>query len=637
MHVIPVAVSDRSSSMGGTDMRFRVQQWLAPASFKDDLYNHQKEYMGGSCDWALQRLEITSFLSSSDEPQILSIRGAPGIGKSTLTAYIIRRLVDAGNSVLYFFCKDTEGGKSQPFQALQTIISQILAADEGNRLLPWLEKVRLQSGQRQAESFATLHESLCHAFTVLPRPDRPLYLAVDALDECGDGCALASTLSAALNSSKRPFKLLLTSREEPDLLDFFRQYKERSRTSGLATLLELTILPSAIQQPVVAYVKQRVAHLQHIRDTPLGEQVFKNVSAATDGSWLYAKLILDEIERLPTPASVARHLKNIPAGLVQLYSTIFSTVEKSLSPVELNLAQQLFVWIDMKDFVFVGRHALDRDVLDLVFQAANSGDEVFDSIDLARKLCSPLITLKSRQQSVATQSSVTISFVHHTAMQFVRQSAVRDTPSSITIPAILKPQPLKALHRASTAMWYFEHSKKCTSLLENLTKNPDSSATLHPGAYFEMAYALWGAFFLQDLPAYLDEDDLQQASTLCNKLTQFLLSGRCLHWIELAIIINYRWGYVNLFNNAIHALRAAMVAARPKPGAQQNVPAFQSFSVARREFFADFAHVISVTGPTDRPPLPVPAGFDSRQMARSLMALGVKWGHLYTEKIDSLP
>jgi hypothetical protein len=590
--------------------------------------------MDGSCDWALERPEIMS-LSSSDDSEILSIRGPPGIGKSTLTAFLIRRLIDAGHSVLYFFCKDTEGGKSKPYQALRTIISQILAAEDGTDLVSWLEKVRLQTGQRHAESFATLHDSFCHALDTAPVSGKPLYLVIDALDECDDGRLLASTLCSALNASKRPFKLLLTSREEPDFLEFFQQYKEQTSKSGLAALHELTVLPSTIQQSVVAYAKQRVAHFQHIRETPLGQQVFNNVSAASDGSWLYAKLILDEIERLPSPASIARHLKNIPTGLVQLYHTIFLTVEKSLSPAELYLAQQLFIWIDMKDFVLVGRNALDRDVLDIVFQAANDGDEVFDSIGLARKLCSPLIRLKSSRKSEGTESSMTVSFVHHTAMQFVRQSAIRNGPLTI-IPTILKPQPLKALHRASTAMWYFRESEKCIKLLEGLARDPDSTDTLEPGAYFEMAYALWGAFYLEHLPEHLDNDDLQQVSTLCTQLTQFLLSEPCLRWVELAIIINYSWGYVNLFNNVMAALRAAEAAVKPRVSHGQkdkeNFRAFQVFSVVRLEFFADFAYVISCTGPASRGKslaMVIPDGFGSRPVAMSLMRLGNKWARLY--------
>jgi hypothetical protein len=225
-------------------------------------------------------------------------------------------------------------------------------------------------------------------------------------------------------------------------------------------------------------------------------------------------------------------------------------------------------------------------------------------------------------------------------MQFVRQSIVRNGSSSMSIPAILKPQPLKALHRASTAMWYFKMGEQCTSLLSELAANPYSQATLHPGGYFEMAYALWGAFYLKHLPEHIDDDDdddLQQASALCAQLTEFLLSASCLRWVELAIIINYRWGYVNLFSNVKKALRAAEAALKPRISRfdeqRGNTPAFRMFSVVRREFFADFAHVISCTGPAldDERPVAVnmPDGFESRPLAMNLMRLGNKWAHLY--------
>lgn len=611
-----------------SDVRFRIQEWLSPASFKDDLYNHQKEYMNGSCDWALSRQEITSFMSTSHDSQILRIGGPPGIGKSTLTAFLIQRLIEAQNTVFYFFCKDTEGGKSHPFQVLRTLVSQALSADDGHRLVASLEKLRVESGQRQAESFATLDESFCYALTLLSSIHRPLYVVVDALDECKDGLLLASTLSTALNTSKRPFKLLLTGREEPRMLDFYRQYKERSISSRLAILREVTILPSTVQQPMVAYVKQRIAQCQHIRATPLGEKLFKELSASTEGSWLYAKLLLDEIERLPSPTSVARHLRSIPTGLVQLYHTILSTVEKSLSPAELHMAQQLFIWIDMKDFVLVGRNALDRDILDLVFQAANAGDEVFNSIDLARKLCSPLIILKSDRRDQCADLSVKVSFVHHTAMQFVRQSAARNEPS-LAVPVILKPQLLKALHRANTAIWYFARSEEYRSLMECVVENPTRHVTRNPGAYFEMAYALWGSFFLEGLPECLDDDDKEHASLLCNKLTDFLLSGQCLRWVEIAIIVNYQWGFVNLFDNAVKALQAA----KSSMSCTCALPAFQAFSAARMDFFTDYSYVISCTGPADEQKLPVPRGFDRRPLAGALMRLGNSWAHLYTNRV----
>ncbi|KAI9368581.1 hypothetical protein BJX61DRAFT_546401 [Aspergillus egyptiacus] len=322
---------------------------------------------------------------------------------------------------------------------------------------------------------------------------------------------------------------------------------------------------------------------------------------------------MDEIERLPSPAAVTRQLQNIPNGLVQLYQTKFSAVEKALSPLQLNLAQQLFIWIDMMDFVRVGRGALDREILDIVFQAANSGDAVFDSVDLAQKLCSPLITLKTvlpqdRYHSRSTNTSTTISVVHRTALEFIRQSSARDTTPT-PVPRILKPQALKALYRANTAV--------CKT-----------------GVFFEMSYALWHAFLLRTLPAGLDDDDLEQASLLCNRLTSFLLSGRCMKWIKMAMIVNYNGGYVTLYHHAVSASTAAtqstIISDRDTEG--KSLPAFQEFSIARKQFFADCAYVVSCTGPTDGKTMTMPQGFGSRPLAANLMRLGMAWTHLYQAK-----
>lgn len=218
-------------------------------------------------------------------------------------------------------------------------------------------------------------------------------------------------------------------------------------------------------------------------------------------------------------------------------------------------------------------------------------------------------------------------------MQFVRDSVYREGNTvHSTIPAVLKPQSLKELYRANTAAWYFGSCDKSVTLL-NCLRFDASSRVRIPGAYFEMAYGLWDACFLESLPECLSDDELAQASVLCYKLTDFLLSGQCLKWIEMAIIINYAGRYTNLFENAVRALSAADGSMRitDRSSNSKLLPAFQSFSVARRCFFADYAYVISCTGPTDNQKMALPEGFESRRLANNLMLLGRRWKQLYDD------
>ncbi|KAF4625230.1 hypothetical protein G7Y89_g12939 [Cudoniella acicularis] len=144
--------------------------------------------------------------------------------------------------------------------------------------------------------------------------------------------------------------------------------------------------------------------------------------------------------------------------------------------------------------------------------------------------------------------------------------------------------------------------------------------------YFKMAYGLWNAFFLKELPQSLDADEIIAASRLCDKLTEFLLPGRCLKWIEMATIINYAFGYVNIYENAVGALDAAY------DGISNPLPSFRRFSIARTQFFTDYTYVLSPIGPTDpweEESLSKPEGLDTRQVAAQLLSLGKQWMHLF--------
>jgi nucleoside phosphorylase len=606
-----------------------VQEWLSPADVQDDLYRHENECMSGSCDWALNTNEVQSFLTNKTETEILRIGGAPGNGKTTLTGFIIHHLIETTNAdVLYFFCRDTDETKNRPLQVLRSLLSQLLSKTEGSDLYSWVNKVRLQSGQKNAQSFATLS----HAFQFALGQDlqKPLlYIVVDALDECQDGTLLASSLITASKLSKGVVKLVLSSRENPELLDVFSQYQENR-----PPLKELVVAPAYVRRPVKAYVQERIYRCKHIGHSALGRIVLREVSAAADGSWLYARLMMDEIQRLPSAASVQRQLENIPNGLVQLHSRIFATMEKSFSPLELRLSQQVFMWVDMLDFVQVGRMHLDREVLDIVFQAENGGEPVFDSMDLARRLCFPLVTFKQLRKA----SRHSVVFVHQTAAQFVRQCASRrtETGALMTVPRILKPQALKELYRANTSVWYFESCVKSTSILEDLRAKPTTEG-MHTiegmqrhGSYFEMAYGLWGAFFLEELPTILDEEDLEQASMLCNRLALFLQSGRCLKWIEMAIIINYAGRFVNLYDNVNRALQASK-RMLSNSNSYETYPFLRKYSMVISEFFVDYAYVICTTGPHGpEEGMVMPDGFESRPLAAELLSLGRNWQHIYS-------
>ena len=83
--------------------------------------------------------------------------------------------------------------------------------------------------------------------------------------------------------------------------------------------------------------------MKTLSDGVLGLIIVRQITRAADGLWLYARLMLDEIETLPSAALVQRHPRNIPHGLTQLYTQILRSKESTFTAVVLSFGQQVLL------------------------------------------------------------------------------------------------------------------------------------------------------------------------------------------------------------------------------------------------------------------------------------------------------
>lgn len=542
---------------------------------------------------------------SSQSSSIMRIGGAPGSGKSTLAAFIIDRLLEVpANNVLYFFCKGTDESKKHPFQVFRTLASQLLACHAS--MYPLFAKLHEQSGQKEAKSLADLKQSIFSGISTL---SSPIWIVVDALDEC-DGAVelIQSMVNLTKLSGVGAVKLVLACRDEPELLDTLHR-------CSVIDVDDIVISPDDSRALIWKYVKDRVGRCKNIAGTKLGSQVHEEVAAAADGLWLYARLMMDEIQRLPSRAAIERQLQNIPRGLSQVYNQIFVNMEKHLNNGNLKIAQQVFLWVDISTFVNIGAGQLENTVLDIVVQAANNGEQAFNSLELARELCSPLVTIREDDTG-----SLSLEFIHHTAAQYVHESSLQGSL------AILRPQRLSQFYHGATSVWYFSKSPRSRELLQLIGSEPMSDL-VYKSEYFEMVYGLWDAFFVQRLPESLDTHDLDEVTRLCNIMSSFMKSDDCLVWIEMAMLINYSGGYQMLLDNALKAWKRAI------PGTKSTFAAFKAYSLLRVQFFWDYSFVLYLTGPRPSGRISgdlrhVPDGFDNREISSKILALGLKWQDL---------
>lgn len=570
-------------------MRNNVQRWLSPSNVKDDLHRHQLEYMPGSCDWILEAPQAQDCLNS-EHSSTMRILGRPGTGKTVLASFLVNHLAEQkGRNVLYFFCKAGETEKRETTHVLRTLLSQLLHIDEA--LYRDVEPLYIKSGRATADSYVDVYAAL---LLTLSKTNRTIFLLIDAIDESQDAEGLLRALFDAQRVAGATLTMLFTSRQMHVPFSFDEDLVFDSKLTN---------------QPIEKYIDHRVLQMKTFSDGVLGLIVTRQITRAADGLWLYARLMLDEIEKLPSAVLIQRHLRNIPHGLTQLYTQILRSKESTSTTMDLKFGQQVLLWFDVSDYLhgFEPTFYVDYETLVLVLQKVNFGQPLFDPAELVSRLCTPLMRMDDYGVRPA----------HHTADQYIRES---QTLPATHLPLILRPRRLRQLHRCASSIWYFTACETSATHLQNLRDNPETQSY---GSYFEMAYGLWNALHLARLPTDLDEPEITEATTILQEITDYMCSEECLRWIETAIIINYVGKWSKLLLNAETGL-----AITKENGHLTSIPAFQTYQDARTTFLTDYLYVLQATGPDYHllgNPAIMPDGFQTRSLAVKMLEIGHKW------------
>lgn len=596
------------------DIRKDINRWLSPSNVSDDLAKHLSEYVEGSCKWLLAEPALKDVLSTTDS-SILRILARPGGGKTTAAAFLIKHLAGStSGATLYFFCKASDAEKRTSLHVLRSLLWQCLQYD--NNLYAAMVQWYYQSGRSIADSQTDVIGmfTTCMQGTALPA----IYIVIDALDECLDSMDLLPALSNAMATSCRPLKLILFSRDGVSLPDL-----------PILQLPTVHLTKDKCRSSIDSYVKKRLAEVDSLEGNRYDDQLAKSISHAADGLWLFARLLIDELHYAPSWGEVQRQISGLPHGLRNLYTSILTTKEKTFSEMQLKMTQELFLWIDTTEYLPEKfRWNKNSDVIEdqticAILDVATTSRELFDPPNLMKRLASPLLEVRIISPVVAVDqhgtphdcTAFSVEYVHQTVIQYLRWTV---DALSADLPQSLRPRRLAALYRGVTATRYLSQSDDFKDNLQQLRERPRDGIFDN---YLEMVYGLWGALNLPHLRWDLDAEENAKAATLCDQLTHFLTTDKCLGWIEAAIIINYAGQWVDLIENVENVLE---VASDPLSSA----PAFHRFHCARQTLMTDFIYVLAQTWPQDDLPTQtltridqIPRGFYQRSLARKIMAL----------------
>jgi hypothetical protein len=277
---------------------------------------------------------IDEWTKDLDAPNILWLKGHPGVGKSAIVSTIVKQLLAASRLTSSFFFQ-----RDQESYASPNVLWRVVAFDLGRRypsmrinLVSKLKaKTILPSTSMVDDLFEhfirdTLDESNIMAL------DSPIIIVIDALDECGGSEGQASTGRKGLIRNLRRWsklskkcKVLVSSRDEADIARGFSSIEH--------TLVEIyagDMVTCQSSQDLRTFLKEGFREIANAYPETLpsdwpGNKAINDLTNKAAGLFIWASTILKFVES----SEPTTRLEQITGGegkggLVNLYTRILT-------------------------------------------------------------------------------------------------------------------------------------------------------------------------------------------------------------------------------------------------------------------------------------------------------------------------
>lgn len=275
--------------------------------------------------------------SDCSQSQLLWVKGLAGMGKTMLVIGIIRelsdQLVDLSPNLSYFFCQSTDDmAQNSATAILRSLVWMLLAQQPDLVKHLHLEHERMHNDSLFRDNKNAL-DAVSRVFENMLNDAGPVYLIVDALDECDEGLGdLISLISTSLKRSKR-VKWIVSSRPDIDVLGQLRG-RGTEDLDDIKNVLDLNT--QDLKEPVSAYIQHKLSSLVgragYDKDTLT--KVSDEIRQREEKTFLWVALVFEVLDEKddflnPVDGSYALEIvKEIPPGLSKLYDHMMTRIEK---------------------------------------------------------------------------------------------------------------------------------------------------------------------------------------------------------------------------------------------------------------------------------------------------------------------
>lgn len=274
-------------------------------------------------------LENAEFKQWRDDPgsQLLWIKGDPGKGKTMLLCGIIdelRKSIGDVANLSFFFCQATDSRLNNATAVLRGLIYSIVSNQPS--LISHVRERYDSAGKALFEDMNAWF-ALSEIFTAILQDSdlKPIYLILDALDECVNEQELLLQFIAKKSSLSTRVKWLTSSRN-------WLHIEESLGIAAQKTKLSLELNAESVAKAVEAYICHRILYLKKLKlySHSIEVAVHDYLSAHANGTFLWVALVCKALaDPKVRKHDVLTKLRSFPPELDSLYTRMLVDIDFS--------------------------------------------------------------------------------------------------------------------------------------------------------------------------------------------------------------------------------------------------------------------------------------------------------------------
>ncbi|KAJ5826601.1 NACHT nucleoside triphosphatase [Penicillium robsamsonii] len=318
-----------------------VEDYISPKFYDDELDRLQRTICERTGRWLQREQTLKKWIDTGDKStRVVWLQGIPGAGKTHISSIIVDKLRGLSRTTLFAFLSYKQGNVSTVSIIHSLIFQMVIGMEHFDQTLKQDLQAKLvaafQSSRRNLKSNTRF---ALETLTDLLNCVSPTYIIIDGLDELPESNCRVETLKELLDMLKgsTETRLLISSRASDEI------------AAVLKTTSKVIRVDDNNSGCIQAYVS--VKSEEWLTQSGFDEHACSEIRSLliplakkAKGMFLYARVVIDNIQMCQTFDLVQNELTVLPESLDEAYARVFQRLN-DLQPSLKVMSRRALGWI----------------------------------------------------------------------------------------------------------------------------------------------------------------------------------------------------------------------------------------------------------------------------------------------------